>query len=325
MIKNKNKLFNNIVANISIKRDDELNLTDDNLKFIFFRLYCLGYDNYKISIISKNCLKDLTIVNIDINSLLKKVNHNTILDTKFLVGYIDIKHMLENNFIKHMLNDNIPNIYIFEKMSWTEIITYFRKTNYIISGGKISERHIMNDYRYNLAVFLKCINNINLPSDGNSLYNSSSNLLRLYRYNPKTLMKYLKSNIDLTDKIFNDENINEYVDQFYNKYDVSKELKLEINEYKQNKKFINLINKKILSKISDQTLHISKKEISLFISNINLELDLNNIDKNQYILLFDFIKNIIYTNETNLNNLLKLIDLIKDFNKTNILNLDIIL
>ena len=31
IIKNKNKIFNNILANISIKREDELNLTDDSL------------------------------------------------------------------------------------------------------------------------------------------------------------------------------------------------------------------------------------------------------------------------------------------------------
>jgi hypothetical protein len=117
IIKNKDKLFHNIVANISMKRDDELKLTEDNLKFIFFRLYCLGYDYYNIYIISKHCLKDITMVNIDINPLLNKINHNTILETKFQVGYFDIKHMLDNSFINYILNDNTPNVYIFENMS----------------------------------------------------------------------------------------------------------------------------------------------------------------------------------------------------------------
>jgi len=74
------------------------------------------------------------------------------------------------------------------------MILFFRSTNYIISGGKVSERHIMDNYRYELAVFLNCINNINIPSDGNSLYNSSSNLLKLYRNNPKILKSNVKFN-----------------------------------------------------------------------------------------------------------------------------------
>jgi hypothetical protein len=132
-----------------------------------------------------------------------------------------------------MLKDKIPNIFIFENMPWTEIITYFRKTNNIISGGKVNERHIMNDYRYELAIFLKYINNINLPSDNNNLYSSSSNLLKLYRYNSKDLMNFLKYNVVLTDKVYNDENIDDYINQYYNKYDVSKELKIEINKYRK--------------------------------------------------------------------------------------------
>lgn len=44
-----------------MKRNDELHLTEDNLKFIFFRLYCLGYDTYNIYIISKHCHKDITM------------------------------------------------------------------------------------------------------------------------------------------------------------------------------------------------------------------------------------------------------------------------
>jgi hypothetical protein len=297
MIKTKNKLFHTIIANISMKRNDELNLTDDNLKFIFFRLYCLGYDQFKINIISKNILKDLTILNIDINPLLNKVNHDTVLNTKFLVGYFDIKHILDNDFIKHMLNDSTPTVYIFENMSWTEVILYFRSTNYIISGGKVSERHIMDNERYKLAIFLKCINNINKPSDNNSLYPSSSNLLRLYRKNPKTLMKFLKSNVDLTNKLFTDDKINDFINQFYTKYDVSKELNTDILKYKDNKNMIYLLYRKIItaSHISDNILDISKKELYLFFSHISNELDLNHININQHILLFEIINNIVYT------------------------------
>lgn len=80
--------------------------------------------------------------------------------------------------------------------------------------------------------------------------------------------------------------------------------------------------RKIITLITDKTLHISKKEISLFIANINLELDLNHNDTNQHILLFEFINNIIYTDDTNLNNILNLIELIKEFNKTKILKID---
>lgn len=327
IIKNKDKLFNNIVANISIKRDDELNLTDDNLKFIFFRLYCLGYNKYNITIFSKKCLQDLTIVDIDINPLLNIINeNNTTIETKYQVGYIDIKHILEDNFINIMLKDKIPNIFIFENMSWSEIIIYFRKTNNIISGGKVNERHIMNDYRYNLAIFLKCINNINIPSDINNLYSSSSNLLKLYRYNTKDLMKFIKSNINLIDKVFTDEMINDYIDKFYNDYDVSKELKIEINKYRKNKNLINSLYKIITPIILQNDIQFSKKELYLFFKNILQEYELNmSIDKNQYILLFDFINLIVYSRNDynlNVNNILKYIKIVKEFNKTKILKLD---
>jgi len=43
----------------------------------------------------------------------------------------------------------------------------------------------MNDSRYLLAIFLKSINNINLISDGDNLYTSTSSLLNVYRYNTK--------------------------------------------------------------------------------------------------------------------------------------------
>lgn len=151
--------------------------------------------------------------------------------------------MLDNTFINYILNDTTPNVYIFENMSWSEVSIYFRSTNYILSGGKVSERHIMNDHRYNLAIFLKSINNINKSSDSQSLYSSSSNLLRLYRKNPKTLMTFLKSNVNLTDKVFTEDNINDLINYFYTTFDVSKELKIDIDKYKENKKTINLLHK----------------------------------------------------------------------------------
>lgn len=141
------------------------------------------------------------------------------------VNYIDIKQILDDKFIRMILNSDIPSIYIFINMSWIEIKTYFRSSNYIVSGGKVSERHIMNDYKYLLAIFLKCINNINLPSNINNLYTSSSNLLDLFRYNTKDMMKYIKSNIDLTSKEINDDIIDNKIRFFYNDYDVSKILK----------------------------------------------------------------------------------------------------
>lgn len=58
----------------------------------------------------------------------------------------------------------------------------------------------MKDERYLLALFLKSINNINKKSDFDTFYTSTSSLYNLFKYNNKNLMKYLKSNIDLTDK-----------------------------------------------------------------------------------------------------------------------------
>jgi hypothetical protein len=90
-----------------------INLTDDNLKFIFFRLFCLGYDHYNINIISKNSIKNLSIVTIDISELLSKATQNTTTLTRFQVVYFDIKHMLNEDYLKQCLNNKTPTIYIF--------------------------------------------------------------------------------------------------------------------------------------------------------------------------------------------------------------------
>jgi len=109
-------------------------------------------------------------------------------------------------------------------------LTYFRKNNYIINGGSVSQRHIMNDYRHLLSIFLLSINNINLSTNNNNMYTSTSNLLQLFRYNKKELMKYIISNVDLTREEFNAENINERI-KYYLTRDLSKSLQSDIDTF----------------------------------------------------------------------------------------------
>lgn len=118
-IKSHDKMFNNIIANISIKRDDELVLTDDNLKLICFRLYSLGYNCFNINIFNKIYDQKYLIKNIDISRLLSEITDKTInsKDINFNVNYINVKFLLNLEFIKILLNSSLPNICIFQNMS----------------------------------------------------------------------------------------------------------------------------------------------------------------------------------------------------------------
>jgi len=198
------------------------------------------------------------------------------------------------------------------------VITYFRKNNYIVSGGKISERHIMNDSRYLLAIFLKSINNINLISDGDNLYTSTSSLLNVYRYNTKELMKYIKSNINLISEKIDDKYIDNVIKYYNNKYDVSNELNKEILLFNKNKLFINKFYELLDNKIT-------KKDLSLFIININDEYKLGNISSVDYYKIHVGIKDYVH-NQSQISEDIKLefIELIKNIvNKIKIKNNDI--
>lgn len=198
------------------------------------------------------------------------------------------------------------------------MITYFRKNNYIVSGGKISERHIMNDSRYLLAIFLKSINNINLISDGDNLYTSTSSLLNVYRYNTKELMKYIKSNINLISEKIDDKYIDNVIKYYNNKYDVSNELNKEILLFNKNKLFINKFYELLDNKIT-------KKDLSLFIININDEYKLGNISSVDYYKIHVGIKDYVH-NQSQISEDIKLefIELIKNIvNKIKIKNNDI--
>ena len=70
---NKDKMFHPVIANISIKRDDELSITDDNLKLILFRLYSLGYNKFNIFLFSKDYTIEHNVI--DIKDLLIKIDN----------------------------------------------------------------------------------------------------------------------------------------------------------------------------------------------------------------------------------------------------------
>lgn len=168
-------------------------------------------------------------------------------------------------------------------MAWEEIITYFRSANYIISGGNVVERHIMKDNRYLLAIFLKSINNINLSSNNNNLYTLSSNLLQLYRYNSKELIKFIKPNIDLTSKNIN-KDIEKKVDYYYNDFNIINKLKIKIINFINNKIFINKLYKHL-------SIVISKNNLDLFIKIIKNNSNIKNNINSEILLLFDNILN----------------------------------
>src|SRR5215470_4997052 len=112
----KQKMFNNIIANISLKRDDELSFNDENLKLIFFRLYALGYSSFNIIIFSKDFGLENNII--DIKGLLKKMNYNDDnVITNYNVSKINVINLLELSLIEKMLDVDIPTIYVFNNMS----------------------------------------------------------------------------------------------------------------------------------------------------------------------------------------------------------------
>jgi hypothetical protein len=159
-------------------------------------------------------------------------------------------------------------------MSWSEIIISFRNINYIISGGKPNERHIMTKTRYLLSIFLKCINIISI--DNKQLNSVPFIFTNLYKYNNNEFMKYISSNIDLTNIKITDEIIYNKIDYFKN-YDVSKELNNEINEFKDLKIFIDKLYLLLNTKIN-------KNDLILLIKKIN------DIDKNE---LIDLINKLV--------------------------------
>jgi hypothetical protein len=141
----------------------------------------------------------------------------------------------------------------------------------------------MTDNRYLLAIFLKSINNINIPSNNNNLYTSSSNLLQLYKYNSKELMKFIKPNIDLTSKDIN-KDIDKIVDYYYDDFNVNNELRNDIINFINNKIFINKLYKHL-------TNIISKNDLDLFIKIIKNDTNIKNNINSEILLLFDNILN----------------------------------
>jgi hypothetical protein len=152
----------------------------------------------------------------------------------------------------------------------------------------------MNDYKYLLAIFLKCINNINLPSNINNLYTSSSNLLDLFRYNTKDMMKYIKSNVDLTFKEINNDIIDNKIRFFYNDYDLYKKLDKDIKIFAKNKSFINKLYKLLDYKFK-------KKDLLLFIMNLKKEYDIKNISIDEYTKIYTYLKDFVYNENTIIN------------------------
>lgn len=264
----------------------------------------LGYDKFIINLIDKNNL-DNELIKIDFKESKLIDIYNISDNNKYYLYKMNMKLLLDNDFLNKIFNSNIPNIFIFKNMSWEEVITYFRKLNYIISGGKPSERHIMTDERFVLSLFLKSINNINITSDSNSLYTSTSNLFYLFRFNNRNFKNFIKSNVNLTDKDI-DKNIDDRINYFINS-DVSLALKNEIKNFLDNNLFIN----KLYRLLNES---ISKYDLNLFIKNIkdenNILIDDSDDIYKELIYLFDKLNNI-----SNLN-----IDIDLDI-KNNIINI----
>lgn len=167
-----------------------------------------------------------------------------------------------------MYNKN-PSIFIFENMSWLEVLTYFRKYNYIISGGKSTERHILTKSRYLLSIFLNALAGIN----NSPTLVGKSKITNIYKYNNKDLVKYLKSNIDLTSVKITDQVIEENLNHYEQEYDVSKakELQKEINKFytKDLFMFIDVLYEILNSNISKNDLSIFMDQIKKKIKKIN--------------------------------------------------------
>ena len=87
------------------------------------------------------------------------------------------------------------NIYIFIGFNWAQVISEFKiRTNFILSGGSVTLRHLISPTQFKLMNFLQCLYNKPLGKIVESFHNSEKG--------------NLKCLIDLTDKKVN-KDVNE--------------------------------------------------------------------------------------------------------------------
>lgn len=231
------KEFTNIIASMSYKSDEELNLTISKVKFTFLKLLCLGFTELNLNIFNKDYISvDNTRYNTDSYSF---DNVHGVLN-KYKVRYfnpIDLmnKELLDSNNKESFLNPLTNNIFIFENMAWQEVIALFRKSNIIVSGGKPAERHILSNLDYLLSVFLVCFKNVSERVNSNNLDLLNRNLFNLFKYNFKDFSKTIKPNFDWVNT---EEDVNKIIKYNLNEFDVSIYLKYEILKFINRKDFI---------------------------------------------------------------------------------------
>jgi hypothetical protein len=291
IIKSDKEIFSNVIANLYFKNNGELGIfkensleiNKNNLYMFFSRLFSLGYNNLNINVFSKEVNKDMER-KLDILRMKLDFN-NSYLDNSYSIRYFNPIEIMNKKLInneKGLFNNNIPSIYIFKEMSWSEVVTYFRKANIIISGGNVVERHILTNDRMLLSIFLKSLSNLNIEIINEN--NLTSNIMNLFKYNKKEFIKYLKSRYDLTTKHVSldiDNNLN----YFLNNNNISEELNLEILKFKNNQKFI-----KILDQFLD--FNTSKFDLGLFIKYLNDGVNNSNNKHDDYLELIDLFEKI---------------------------------
>jgi hypothetical protein len=144
------------------------------------------------------------------------------------------------------------------------------------------------------------------------MYTSTSNLLQLFRYNEKELMKYLIANIDLSKKNITNEYLNDKLKDYLS-HDIAKDLNKDINMFWKTGSFLN----KLYFYFEK---NISKKDLNLLIQFVKDVYKLDYININDYInimtLFNNYINNsnvLIFEDKLNLiNNLKDLIKLISE-------------
>jgi len=283
-IETKGEYFSNIIASIFYKTDKELTLDILNLSFI--KLKYLGISNLTINIIDKNDNKNN---NLNINNKINNLNCKLDVNSNYNITHYNILDLLNNN---NNFIFNIQHIYIFRNMSWEEVITYFRQINYIVSGGKPSERHILSEEKYLLSIFINSIYNNNKFDLSNIInYNILNNI---FKYNKNYFNKYIKPNIDFTSSN-NKLNLDNKINNYLNNYNVSIKLENEINNFLKRKLFYNKLKNFIKN-------------------NINI-IDIENFDLN---LLFNILQNINITHEEEDKSLSNSIKSIIDYLNSNV-------
>jgi hypothetical protein len=243
-MKFKNVLFENLIATIEFKTDEELSILNNfaHLRLFFIKLWYLGISQFTIYVITKN--KENVGTNLFPSASLDGVISN-IEDVRYGIVYLTYEDLIRTGKFEYSTDSDYtadscyayPSVFIFKDASWQEIASCFQQCGIIVSGGNPSERHILTKSMVLLSLFVFC-----LKKDNTLLPFYNNKLQDIFKYNFKDIKKYILPMVDFTSieinrnsgtdiNIFRKETVNENlireVEKFFLKRILNKDLKLE--------------------------------------------------------------------------------------------------